>query len=75
MRQCLNKLIDEEIIDKVLEFRIKVKTNTGKEKWILFSDIKGYISSALSCKRDDGAPCIAFNMECCGYTRQIIDAL
>ena len=34
MRQCLNKLIDEERIDKVLEFRIKVKTNTGKEKWI-----------------------------------------
>ena len=26
MRQCLNKLIDEEIIDEVLEFRIKVKT-------------------------------------------------
>lgn len=75
MRQCLNKLIDEEIIDKVLEFRIKVKTNTGKEKWILFSDIKGYISSALSCKRDDGTPGIEFNIECCGYTRQIIDVL
>lgn len=72
MRQCLNKLIDEKIIDKVLELRIKVKTNTGKEKWIL---LKGYINSALSCKSDDGIPSIKFNIECCDYTKQIIDVL
>lgn len=36
MRQCLNKLIDEEIIDEVLEFRIKVKQILVKKNGFFF---------------------------------------
>lgn len=67
--------MDKEVIEKVLEFNIKVQTNTGKEKSIRFSNIDGFIDSSLSyCNDDcDGLAKVKFAINCLGYTMEIID--
>ena len=40
--------MDDEVIEQVLEFNIKVMTNKGVEKEICYSDIKQHISSSIS---------------------------
>ena len=43
--------IDNETIKEILEVDIKVRTNTGKEKVIRFSDIVGCHEAMITCNR------------------------
>ena len=67
--------MDEERIEEVLEFYVKVRTNTGKEKLIRFSDIRHHIGSSLAYWHDDydGVTKIEFKLDCLGYSMGIID--
>lgn len=67
--------MDNERIEEVLEFSIKVKTNTGKEKLICFSDIYYHISSSLANYRDDydNLTKIEFKLECLDCKMEIVD--
>lgn len=67
--------MDEERIAEVLEFSIKVRTNTDKEKIIRWFDLKYPISSSLAnCQGDyDNFVKIEFKLECLGYSMEIID--
>lgn len=64
--------MDDEVIEKVLEFSIKVKTNKGREKSIRISDIRHHIGSSLAMYDDDGIYKFEFKMDCLGYTKEII---
>lgn len=44
--------MDNETIKEILEVGIKVRTNTGKEKVILFSDIVGCHEAMITCNRE-----------------------
>lgn len=67
--------MNDEVIEKVLGFSIKVQTNTGKEKLIRFSNIDGFIDSSLSLNHDDydDLTKIIFKLDCLGYAMEIID--
>lgn len=67
--------MNDEKVDKVLEFSIKVQTNTGKEKIIRLSNINGHIDSSLSIKSDDDDDGVEMKLKlhCLGYTMEIID--
>ena len=67
--------MDNERIEEVLEFSIKVRTNTGKEKLICFSDIRHHIGSSLANYHDDydNLTKIEFKLDCLGYKMEIID--
>ena len=66
--------MDDEVVEKVLEFSIKVQTNKGREKIIRISNIKHHIGSSLAIYNDDvDDVCkIEFKMDCFGYTEEII---
>ena len=67
--------MDDEIIEQVLEFNIKVMTNKGVEKEICYSDIKQHISSSISQFKDssDGIIELEFKLKCLGYSISILD--
>lgn len=67
--------MEDERIEKVLEFYVKVQTNTGKEKLICFSDIYNHIGSSLAHWHDDydGVHKIEFKLDCLGYSMGIVD--
>lgn len=67
--------MEEERIEEVLEFSVKVRTNTGKEKLICFSDIHHHIGSSLAHWHDDydGVHKIEFKLDCLGYSMEIVD--
>lgn len=65
--------MDDEVVEKVLEFSIKVQTNKGREKTIRISDIKHHIGSSLAIYNDDdGIYKFELKMDCFGYTKEII---
>lgn len=67
--------MNDEVIERVLEFSIKVQTNTEKEKLIKFSNIGGFIDSSLSLNHDDydDLTKIIFKLNCLSYAMEIID--
>lgn len=67
--------MDDEVIEQVLEFNIKVMTNKGVEKEICYSDIKHHISSSISQFKDssDGITELEFKLKCLGYSISILD--
>lgn len=67
--------MDEERIEEVLEFNVRVRTNTGKKKIISFSDIRHHIGSSLANWHDDydGLYKIEFKLDCFGYSMGIFD--
>lgn len=66
--------MEEERIEEVLGFNVKVRTNTGKEKLIRFSDIH-HIGSSLAHWQDDydGVYKIEFKLDCFWYSMEIVD--
>ena len=67
--------MNDEVIEKVLEFSIKVQTDTGKEKLIRFTNINGFIDSSLSLNHDDYdyISKIKFELNCLSYAMEIAD--
>lgn len=66
--------MNDEVVEKVLEFSIKVQTNKGREKLIRISDIKHHIGSSLALYNDyDDVFKIELKMDCLGYAKEIID--
>ena len=65
--------MDNEVVEKVLEFNIKVQTNKGQEKIIRIFDIN-HIGSSLSCCHDDYdiLTKIEFKLDCFDYSMEII---
>ena len=64
---------NDEIIEEILGFNIKVRTNTGREKLICFSDIKHHIGSSLALYNEDDLFKIEFKMDCLGFTKEIVE--
>lgn len=67
--------MNKETIEEVLEFSIKIRTNTDKEKIIRFFDIRQHISSSLTYDYDydEFLGKIEFELECLGYSMEITD--
>lgn len=64
--------MNDEVVEKVLEFSVKVQTNKGREKIIHISDIRHHIGSSLAIYDDDGIDKFEFKMDCIGYTKEIV---
>lgn len=66
---------NEEIINKVLNVKIEVETNTLKRRTICFSDIKGMLSSELDIEWIDepNKKMINLHIECLDYSMKIIE--
>lgn len=69
--------MNNEIVEKVLGFDIKVLTNKGKEKIICFTDIQGHIGSSLSIENGDyydmGEKHIELKLDCFGYSMEFVE--
>lgn len=70
--------MNDERVEKVLGFDIKVLTNKGQEKIIRIADIQGHIGSSLSIDRDNyydmGEKHIELKVDCYGYSMEFVDA-
>ena len=65
--------MDNEVVEKVLEFNIKVQTNKGQEKIIRIFDINHIGSSLSYCHDDyDKLTKIEFKLDCLDYSMEII---
>ena len=66
----------EEKVEEVLEFSIKIRTNTDKEKIIHFFDIISHIDSSLTLCHDDydDLTQIKFNLNCLHCSMEITNA-
>lgn len=69
--------MNNERVEKVLGFDIKVLTNKGKEKIIRFTDIQGHIGSSLSIEHggyyDIGEKHIELKLDCHGYSMEFVE--
>lgn len=69
--------MNNEKVEKVLGFDIKVLTNKGKEKIIRFTDIQGHIGSSLSIDNgyyyNMGEKHIELKLDCFGYSMEFVE--